>query len=277
MNRFENIVIATDLDGTFLDSDKRLVARNLEAVRYFTDNGGHFTVSTGRIPPHVTAGFKSVREYINMPAVTCNGACIYDFRTEERLKLYTVPFEHIKAVTDLVHAEYPGAAIRASSWEHGFLCTPADMNNKFIKVDFERNAIVSRLVCDVDGWSDLSLFKIVIRADECMAEVILDRLRALFGDLFSITQSDSTILDLQRRGRDKGIALRELVSEMGEGMRLYTCGDYINDLEMHRAADVSVCPSNAHPTVIEECDLCLRTNDDGLIADLVEYLDRESK
>ena len=62
---------------------------------------------------------------------------------------------------------------------------------------------------------------------------------------------------------------------MGEGTRLYTCGDYLNDLEMLKAADVAVCPTNAHPQVKQTCDLCFRTNDDGLIADLIEYIDRQ--
>ncbi len=33
MKRFENIIIATDLDGTFLGSGSRIVPENIEAVR----------------------------------------------------------------------------------------------------------------------------------------------------------------------------------------------------------------------------------------------------
>ena len=38
---------------------------------------------------------------------------------------------------------------------------------------------------------------------------------------------------------------------LGEGKTLYTCGDYLNDIELHQAADVSVCPSNAHEDIKE--------------------------
>ena len=32
MKKFEKIIIATDLDGTFLDDNERLVERNLAAI-----------------------------------------------------------------------------------------------------------------------------------------------------------------------------------------------------------------------------------------------------
>ena len=50
MSKFENIVIASDLDGTYFATGTKLVERNLERVRYFCENGGHFTFATGRLP-----------------------------------------------------------------------------------------------------------------------------------------------------------------------------------------------------------------------------------
>ena len=55
---------------------------------------------------------------------------------------------------------------------------------------------------------------------------------------------------------------------------LCTVGDYDNDLEMHAISDLSVCPSNANDAVKSVCKLQLCSNDDGVIADLVEYFDK---
>ena len=93
MKKFDKLVIATDLDGTFFGSGATLVQRNLDAVKYFTENGGHFTVSTGRFPYHVRVVFPQVADYITIPAVTCNGSCIYDFAKDATIRVMTIPWE----------------------------------------------------------------------------------------------------------------------------------------------------------------------------------------
>ena len=75
---------------------------------------------------------------------------------------------------------------------------------------------------------------------------------------------------------NKGVTLKNYIAEkMGEGVTLYACGDYLNDLEMLRVADVAVCPSGAHDAIKEASHLCLCSNNDGLIADLVEHIEME--
>ena len=45
---------------------------------------------------------------------------------------------------------------------------------------------------------------------------------------------------------------------------------------MLRKADVAVCPDNAIETVKEICDLCLCDHKQGVIADLIELLERQA-
>ena len=49
-------------------------------------------------------------------------------------------------------------------------------------------------------------------------------------------------------------------------------GKFDNDLEMLKAADISVCPSNAKQSVKDICDHCLCSNNEGLIADVIEKI-----
>ena len=68
---------------------------------------------------------------------------------------------------------------------------------------------------------------------------------------------------------------RLIEKESGRKMKLFACGDYENDITMLRAADFSVCPENAIPEVKELVDLCLCHCDRGLIADLIDRLDKD--
>ena len=70
-------------------------------------------------------------------------------------------------------------------------------------------------------------------------------------------------------------AYRDYLKQNGEKRRVYMCGDYENDRAILLAADVAVCPSNALPEIKNICQYCLCSNEEGVIADLVERLEKE--
>jgi hydroxymethylpyrimidine pyrophosphatase-like HAD family hydrolase len=82
---------------------------------------------------------------------------------------------------------------------------------------------------------------------------------------------------MQMKGVNKASMLgpfREHYRESGRELTIYSCGDFENDYEILRAADVAVCPSNAMQRIKDVCDLCLCSNDEGVIADLIERIEK---
>ena len=69
------------------------------------------------------------------------------------------------------------------------------------------------------------------------------------------------------------IKLSELYEKEGRQLTVCAVGDYENDSAVLSAADIAVCPSNATEDIKAICDLCLCSNDEGVIADLVEYFE----
>ena len=82
--KFENYLIVTDIDGTYLNHQSDPVPKNTEAIRMFCENGGKFTFSSGRI----SAGLDKVLGYTdtlaNVPALLCNGSYMYDIHTQQK-------------------------------------------------------------------------------------------------------------------------------------------------------------------------------------------------
>ena len=72
---FSDILITVDVDRTLTDTHSRIPQRNLEAIRYFTDNGGAFTVNTGRSLN--TYRGQMDRVPTNAPLLLFNGAATY--------------------------------------------------------------------------------------------------------------------------------------------------------------------------------------------------------
>ena len=276
MKRFDNVVIVTDLDGTFLDSGERVAAGNREAVEYFKANGGRFSIATGRVAQHVFGAVPDVRELVNFPAVTCNGACLYDFDAEISPIMHAMSFVDVCDLIGFIRENYPTAGIRASSPDYCFVVMPEDTDNKYIRLDMERYKGQSNLTAPLEDWAKETVCKVVIRIDEQIIAQAMEHLKRHFGDRFSVTQSWATIIDVQLGGVNKGSTLMEYVrATLGNDAVVYACGDYLNDLELLLAADVAVCPTGAHEAIKAVSELCLCSNDEGLIARLVEYLDKD--
>ena len=55
MNKFEGIIICTDLDGTLLKNDKSISKENKKAIEYFQSEGGLFTFVYSLTMSHLSA------------------------------------------------------------------------------------------------------------------------------------------------------------------------------------------------------------------------------
>ncbi len=56
--KFDGYVIYSDLDGTLLNNNKEVSDENKEFINYFIENGGKFSIATGR-------AFEATEKYIN--------------------------------------------------------------------------------------------------------------------------------------------------------------------------------------------------------------------
>ena len=84
-----------------------------------------------------------------------------------------------------------------------------------------------------------------------------------------------TLLEFVLPEATKGKALfrmKEWFARRGETVRIIAVGDYENDLDMLRAADVSACPANAIDLIKQNARMRLCDHNDGCIADLVDRL-----
>jgi GMP synthase (glutamine-hydrolysing) len=98
-------IISLDLDGTLLDSQKRLSEENRAALEEAAAKGVHIVPTTGRffgMMPQAIRDLPFVRY-----AITINGAQVYDRKTdaaivrEEIEKMEQVPWQYFVAIPDV--------------------------------------------------------------------------------------------------------------------------------------------------------------------------------
>ena len=76
MANYSEVLITSDFDRTLTAPDSSIPKRNIEAIQYFIDNGGAFTVNTGRTIPSFAEKLKTVP--MNAPVLLYNGSAAYD-------------------------------------------------------------------------------------------------------------------------------------------------------------------------------------------------------
>jgi len=256
--KFSNIMIVTDLDGTFYDSDHNFQPKNMEAVEYFKANGGLFTVASGRVPSSLTGRIEAFAKITNVPAILCNGGFCYDFAKNERF--LQIEVDHLKA-TEIIKA------VRESFTVYRTRCSL--IGSEVPLGDISETA-------SYEGWTRVSFDD---RSYDNLC-AIRNMFEDKYSDTFAFMFACPEIFEFQAKTATKGQALdrlRELLIKEGKAdasLRVYAVGDFENDLDLLYHADVACCPDNAIDSVKAASKVHLCSCDDGAIADLIERIEK---
>ena len=99
------------------------------------------------------------------------------------------------------------------------------------------------------------------------------KLKATYGDKYSIAISKPFFLEVTKLGVDKGVALRKLVETLGLKIEeSIAVGDSYNDLPMLKAAGLAACVENANEDIKKVCSFISKSNNDGGMAYLIDKL-----
>ena len=276
MKRYEGMMIASDLDGTFLDAKGRVVPRNMEAIRAFCAEGGLFTFATGRHHDHLPEAVPGVENLVNMPVIVANGSYLYDFSTGHVLAEVFMDTDLALPVLKFARANYPRVGFRVSTPQGYLTDGRTDHMKKFIEYSKKHRSYLVE-VASPDAWMQKLWHKIVFQGTCEDLDALYADLLVTFGeDTFEYNKSSATLFEMQKKGCSKGSMLKVLKTAYerlsGHPIRVYGVGDYENDLALLSAADVAVCPRGSHEAVRRICDMELCSNDDGVIADLIAKL-----
>ena len=86
---YSDVLLTVDFDRTLTAPDSTIPQRNIEAIEYFMENGGAFTVNTGRSVPMYSSKLDLVP--VNAPLLLYNGSAAYD--RERREFTFATPIE----------------------------------------------------------------------------------------------------------------------------------------------------------------------------------------
>ncbi len=274
-------IVALDLDGTLLDSQKRLSDANRVALERAAKSGMLIVPTTGRffgMMPQSVRDLPFVRY-----AITVNGAQVYDRETDAAIVREEIPIAMAVDLMRLLDRYDVIYDCYRSNW--GWMTADLQMkaadyatDAHYLKMIREFRKPVSELkahLLDTAPEGDVQKVMMFSRnsADgKQVAEAIRDEVTALFPEL-KITSSTWNNLEFNISSANKGNSLRRFAEHLG--LSLENCmafGDGLNDLSMIEAAGIGVAMSNAHPDVLAAADVVAASNDEDGVAKVIDEL-----
>lgn len=262
-------LLATDIDGTLINSKRELTEKTIKAIHRLQDNGVFFTLSTGRPLQNIRQFIEPLK--IKAPVIIYNGAMIVDPKTEEILFDKTMDKNDARLLID--NGKEWGANILM--WSKGKLyayeynkyiefyhkqCTvePIIIDNKSMEQDIIEKGITKLLwhneVPDVQDFVNNKIPKIDIKNTTLCTSM------PYFLELFN--KDISKAISLGKVGEICGVSPSEIVA----------VGDGENDVEMLQFAGLGVAMDNASDSVKNKADEVTSSNDEDGVAVLIEKL-----
>ena len=267
-------LIAFDLDGTVLDSLKRLSGRNRAALKACAEKGIVLVPATGRAAAGISPAIRDIPGV--RYGITTNGGTITDLKTGEILDRQTISGEkalRLMKVISRYHAMYDpyinGRGItQPEFYDHmdEFGLTPVIQE----MVRATRDVVLN--IQDYVKQTGAEVEKInIYLADLKDREPLQRELEQEEG--LSITSSLYNNLEVNDAKATKGQALKRLADYLNIPMEaVMAFGDGGNDLAMIQAAGTGVAMANGLETVKAAADYITLDNDQDGVADAIEKL-----
>jgi Cof subfamily protein (haloacid dehalogenase superfamily) len=255
-------LIAIDLDGTLLTSQKQIHPRVRDAVLEATLSGTQVILATGRMS---TSAIKFAEELdIPGPHICCNGAdIVYTNGTfiqhtelDNDQAMTVVNFATRNGIQINVYTKDSVLFLERTAWTDWYLRRVPHLNPQFVDASEVRTVSVSKVLL-MDNPERIPTFR-----SELESSLDLNRV--------TITESEPQYLEILPKDVSKGHALARIAGDLGfSASEVAAIGDYLNDLEMVEWAGFGGAMLGADDRLKTVAEIVVGSNDDGSVADFI--------
>lgn len=247
-------LVATDLDGTLLDSAKRVPEGFFDAARELRRRGIHVLIASGRQYQNILKVMEPIRDIISVCAD--NGGFV--FHEGRRISASRMSEAHVATALRAV-SSIPGANPVLCGAEAAYARPGSDLFQRDFETSYD-----CRVVAD-DAFAraaDDLVCKVAVHYDGDAAAGLWPAMKAFEGEM-SVMLSGPAWVDLMEPDANKGAAMREYQRLLSLSPDECMCfGDLDNDKGMLAACTESYCVENGLDSVKAVCKYVAPSNDD---------------
>lgn len=285
-------LIASDMDGTLLDSEMQISQENIDAIRYAQAHGVEFVIATGRnrfeaVPPLEEAG-------IQCAMITLNGAHVFD---KDGNSLFTTPMNKTEVFEIFDILDEHNIYYEIATTEGSFTTSKEARIEHFASHATELMPHLTHKMAIAMTVARLEFFPVTLidslrtlaekEETEVLKVICFDKRGAShlgpagkkiaqFEDCV-VTSSGNNNIEINHKFAQKGIAVSHVAKERDIHLdHVMTIGDNLNDLSMIQVAGVSFAMGNALTELKEEAKYLTNENvDSGVGRAIVRAIDEK--
>ena len=238
--RYDDILLSSDLDGTLIPRYEMISEENVRAINAFTAAGGAFVAATGRTPGSALPYLDGIT--VNAPSIFFNGAMLKDLSKNHVLETRTLVGDLWRTFAARVLYQFPRACVEVYTEEHCHILSPEANDDPRLTDEFYNVNHTNLQTVERETWLKFFICDAPINlsfVERLAQELGIDQCSTSF-------YSEENYLEFVPPGTSKG-AMADVLKAMPAyaGRRIIACGDYENDVELLRMADIGIAPEDA--------------------------------
>lgn len=270
MNKYK--MIAFDMDGTLLNSQKKVRKETLEAINKAFNQGKEVILCTGR-------ALAELQEYTELiPGmrymVMTSGAFVYDIKEKTDIYANEIPVEIIVKILDYIKDKdiMPHMITKESIVQRKDYERMEDFQMKVYKPMFNEVALKVDNMLDFYNKNKQPVAKLNLY--HTSKEDREETRKAMEGLDVVLANAETTSLEISAKNTTKGLGLQKLCEHLGISIsEVIAVGDADNDLDVLKRAGLAVAMGNANDNVKKIADVIVDDCDhDGCVQAIEKYL-----
>ena len=258
-------LIATDMDGTLLDSKKRMPADILPVIRALKEQGVSFVIASGR---QYAALRRDLRELADdVIFIAENGALIME--KDEQLFIDPMARENIPEIIRMTRG-LPG--IHPVICRAGVAIVEESAPKEFIhnvQLYYDSGLVVPDILAASENLDDVCKVAFYDEGDAEHHEYPI--LRDMLGGRHAVILSGYNWVDIMKPGVHKGRAMKILQQQRSLTPDMCMAfGDYLNDMEMLQSVTESYAMENALDSIKAIAKHVAPSNDDNGVVRMIK-------
>lgn len=260
----EKKIIFLDIDGTLVNSEKKITPKTKEALMRVQSEGVKLAIASGRplkgvIPYADELELEKYSGYI----LPFNGCRIINYGTKEVVYENTLSMDVVKKAYKL-SKEY---GIELITYKGDIILSETD-DNPYMLIEARINKMDVEKVPSVIDAIEEAPVKCLLLGDGDYLGKIEGEIKEKIGSGANVFRSEPFFIEIVPEGLDKAAAIAELISKIGiEQSETIAFGDGYNDISMIEYAGLGVAMSNGCDRIKKAADRIAPDNDsDGIAA-----------
>ncbi|NEZ50041.1 Cof-type HAD-IIB family hydrolase [Clostridium botulinum] len=263
-------LIAIDMDGTLLNSDKKLSRENIATINEAMKRGIRVAICTGRpysgIEPYASEiGLCNEDEYI----ISQNGSYVSNGNDTKTISAKYLKEQEVNEILSYLQEKNVGIVLVTDKEYLAYNCEINEEMNHDAALVFKE---IKKFDVNKNNIEDLKLLKIMIMDKADKIDELTKNMDKSITSNFYVVRSMPYLIEIMAKNIDKGYGLLKLARYLNiKDEEIMVIGDELNDIGMFRVAGMGVAMANANEEIKKLADFITLSNDENGVSYAINY------